>query len=231
MIETRLRPTLVSLITRVCAIAPTQQSAATEVLRGTFIDRGRELDYSCLLPAIPGMVPCSVPPAPVCMALDYTTPPNKTHLKLPSLLVIHKPPWLEALGMLVEMLATGLLVSTALHSLVCVANLLHRLEVWDSSAEAHTHNNSYELPFERLRLFHEQVGASILAGAGSIYDSVLSGLPGGLGSKFTRDALQELGMACGAVSWWSIASDGVYRTWRFIPRPLPNKPAGYLLFV
>ena len=66
---------------------------------------------------------------------------------------------------------------------------------------------------------------------GSIYDPVLVGLPGGLGGKFTIDALRELGMGRDAVAWWSTASADVHGTWGLVPGPLPDKPAGNLLFV
>jgi hypothetical protein len=81
---------LVSRIASVCVFAPGPQSAATEALRRTFIDRGRELDCSCQLPAVCGMAPCNAPPASVCLALG-DAPPH-AHLKVPGLLAIHKPP-------------------------------------------------------------------------------------------------------------------------------------------
>jgi hypothetical protein len=90
MTEQWLQPTLVSLIASVCAIAPAPQSPATEALRRTFIDTGRELDCSCQLPVICGMAPCNLPPVPACVALEDATP--RIHLKVPGLLAIHKPP-------------------------------------------------------------------------------------------------------------------------------------------
>ena len=62
--------------------------------------------------------------------------------------------WQKALGMLQEMVSGGVLPKNAIHSLVCVASFLRRLEVPDNSTEVQIHRYSCEFAIERLRALH-----------------------------------------------------------------------------
>ena len=137
--------------------------------------------------------------------------------------------WQSACRMLLDMLASGASIKHGLHSFVFALNLFPWLEVRDKSAEHQTFHISYELAFERLHLFHAQVGESTVSVTGSVYDIFLACLPGGMGSKFTRDALYDLGIACDAVSWWIVGSVDIHCAWGLLPMPLPDKPASHLL--
>jgi hypothetical protein len=138
--------------------------------------------------------------------------------------------WQSAFRMLLDMLASGASVKHGLHSFVFALNLSLWLEVRDKSAEVQTFHISYELALERLHLFHAQISGTGVGVSGSICDTVLADLPGGLGSKFTMDSMHDLGIAYDTASWWKAGSLDMHLTWTFFPGPLPVKPESHLLF-
>ena len=125
--------------------------------------------------------------------------------------------WRDVLWEMLDMLAGGGHTSHARHSCVLGFNLFHRLEVWDNVSEVETfHSDSSCVRLlEKLHFSHMQVreGLPTATFAGSTYDTLLSLLPGGLGSNFTRDAFPALGIACDAVSSWCMVAVDMHRTW------------------
>lgn len=83
----------------------------------------------------------------------------------------------------------------------------------------------------KLQLLRKQAGKVLLLNMGSIHDPVLAGLPGGLGGRFTRNALQELGVADDAVLWWNKAFFQAGCIYGLFEGPMPEKPEENLLLV
>ena len=100
-------------------------------------------------------------------------------------------------------------------------------------AEVETFHSSCVLVLEKLHFSHMQVCERLPTAtfAGSTYDTLLSLLPGGLGSNLTRDVFRAFGIAYDSVSWWCTVAVDMHRTWGLVYQPLPDRASSHLLFV
>lgn len=95
--------------------------------------------------------------------------------------------WKAAAGLLQEISEKRFDHDTCVHSLVLAANLGHRflMTSWGMALEFTFNNNCFELAVWRVYQINGDASQRILVSAESFHDSVLTNLPGGLGSHFT----------------------------------------------